>query len=366
MKIRRNIIWAVCIGALAACVGVALLLCNVHRPPTNKPDDSRLGNNLSPTKLGVAPASPSAQSNQKRGTDPAAEDLLDIHVPALTMEDLQAKGFPLISNPRKAAYTQTAPQSVEEVVRDLGNMMVIEYCSLHIGITQDPTIIGHYYRIINPNIKVLRLIEEGRRKPEAITPLLSDAINNCLADYDSAHKRYREAWKSGKWGSGTGDNDSYYEEHRTYSDPVLELGRRHDSVYMAFYVMANLDCLDPHLLAMWINKQDDRRWRCEDMNLWLIDCYFRQPGDKSDASKRHFDLLGGEAIGGKRVRQSQWNAPWDIHHPLLLAKHVDTKDIVTIEVLRIPRSLSRTIDGKMRERVLANFLAAYGNRDARP
>jgi len=63
-----------------------------------------------------------------------AIDNLALPAAQSTVQDLMDKGFPLMSNPRKAAYAQTAQQTTAEVVADLGNEMTIGYCALDIDL----------------------------------------------------------------------------------------------------------------------------------------------------------------------------------------------------------------------------------------
>ncbi len=139
----------------------------------------------------------------------------------------------------------------------------------------------------------------------------------------------------------------------------MEFIRLHDITYMSFYVLANLGRLDPQLLAEWINKQDEPRWRCDDMNIWLVDSYFRSSGGTSPASERHFTLVGGEAIAEGKALQSRWNTPWDVHHSLLGARDVEVSEFPMIEVLEIPMSLPESLDSQVKKNILSNFVQAY-------
>lgn len=252
-------------------------------------------------------------------------------VPQSTIQDLMDKGFPLMENPRKAAYTQTAQQTTAEVVSDLGNEMTIGYCSLHINIDALPTDIARYYRAISAHIKVMRLIEEGRQNPAMVSQLLQDAIRDCTSGYNEVWQARNVEWikwTTGQWApSGTGDDDEYYNTYRKYKDAILEFERLHNVIYSSFYILANVGRDDPKLLGEWIQKDKHPQYLCTDMDVFLVDCYFNQVRDSSEAAKKHAALTDGFNISGERVRQSAWNALWDVHHPLLAAKKVNLSDM---------------------------------------
>jgi hypothetical protein len=275
-----------------------------------------------------------------------------------TAQDLADKGSPLQHPVRQKVVAQTAQQSTAEVIADLGNVMVMGYCGYFIGMKAPANAIQRYYKNALPNIKVIRLIEEGRKDPSAVTPLLWGAAGNLLTDYDKARQACFERWDSGADVGGTGDNDQYYNQYRRYEDPVLEFQRMNDVGYMAFYILANIGELkSPDLLVEWIEKEKSNRWRCLEMEVWMVDYYFTQGGGRAtEAAERHAALTKGVEICGPKVRQSRWNAPWDVHEPLLGAADVDVRDIQTIEVLAIPPRLPDRIDKQTQEQIVQNFL----------
>ena len=69
---------------------------------------------------------------------------------------------------------------------------------------------------------------------------------------------------------------SRYNKNRRYQCPLLEFQRIHDVAYMSLYILANIGQLDADLLAEWIQKEEPPLYDCPDMDLWLIDAYFRQ------------------------------------------------------------------------------------------
>jgi hypothetical protein len=360
VKVLGRTVWLV--GLPVACIAPAVLVWTAR---TNA-----LAQTSNPPTPGqrVATAGPAAttrpangEGSQTRESEPGEERPATAPASSTAADDLRAKGFPPMEVHRRDAYTQTASQTTAEVAQDLGNRMVSFYCSEWIEITKGFDDLAYYFKQISCNIKVLRLIEEGRKDPQTVSALLARTIKDCLTGFDEARKAHWEAWKRNDV-RGTSSDDPYYAKHRRYESPILEYWRRLDAINMCFYIMANLDRIDPQLLAGWIQttKGLDRRCRCDDMNLWLVDRYFHQPGVTGDAAKQHRELAGDIQISGKRVRQSRWNAPWDIHDPLLAMAGANPKDIQTIEVLEIPCSPPPELDSKTKQQMLANFLAQYG------
>jgi hypothetical protein len=94
------------------------------------------------------------------------------------------------------------------------------------------------------------------------------------------------------------------------------------------------------------------------MDVFLVDCYYKQVPDSSGAAKKHAGLMEGFNISGEKVRESAWNALWDVHHPLLAAKKVNLSDIKTIEVIKIPVSLPEGLDEKTKDQIIKNFLTS--------
>lgn len=274
-----------------------------------------------------------------------------------TAEDLAEKGFPLHHPMRQKFVAQTAQQSTAEVVADLGNLIVAEVLGSNINMKAPGYAIQRYYKYAGPNIKVLRLIEEGRQNPSAVTPLLRDAVRKLLTDYDEVRQACVKSWERGEECPGTSEIDRYYNEHRRYEHPQLEFPRMNDVGYMSLYILANIGQLNRPLLADWLRKEKTWRYRCTGMEVWLVDYYFTQGGGKAtEAAKRHAALTKGVEICGPNVRQSRWNAPWDVHEPLLGAADVNVRDIQTIEVLAIPPRLPDGIDKQAQEQIVQNFL----------
>jgi hypothetical protein len=280
-----------------------------------------------------------------------------------TNEDLLAKGFPMMSNPRKAAYTETAEQTTKEVVADLGNMFVLEYCRQNEDTLKVGDDLSYWSGVIPPNIKVLRLIEEGRKSPDAVGGLLRDSVTACLQSYDYYRQARADEWAAIRAGTRsepvTSEDDPYYREHRTYESAIDEFVRLNRVVYMDFYTLASIGQLGPpQLLAEWFQKEKPWAYQETNFDVWLIDCYFKQvapqaPPDEAGFAAKHTGLIGEAKISGSRIVESRWNASWDIHDWMLGAKNVNLSDIETIDVLEIPQSIP--LDDDVKKQIIENF-----------
>jgi len=365
---RKRIVVTISVVILGGLIFIlAFSLSRESRSTRNKDDrglaDTEESRFRQKQKQGkVEPQDERAVTERVPSVDAPEMPMKDLDLPAArtTVQDLMDKGFPLMENPRKAAYTQTAQQSTPEVVSDLGNQMTIGFCSLDINIDPMPCDLARYYRAISRHIKVMRLIEEGRQNPDMVSQLLRDAIRDCMSAYNEVC-RARDVewvkWTTGQWGpSGTGTDDEYYNTHRKYKDAVLEFERLHNVVYSSFYILANIGRLDGQLLAEWIQKEKHPQYVCTDMDVFLVDCYYKQVPDSSEAVKKHAALTEGFNISGEKVRQSAWNALWDVHHFLLAAKKVNLSDIKTIEVIKIPVRLPEALDAKTKDEIIKNFM----------
>ena len=324
---------------------------------------------ITPTPNDTVSEVTQAQSEVTQAQSTAAKlpDEANIKLPpaSSTVQDLIRKGLPIISNPRKLSYTQTAAESTAEVVADLGNGMIMSYCYLgrsgsNISM---PNELLHYSERIMPNIKVIRLIEEGRNDPAKVSSLLKDAVRQCLENYDKDVKGWHESRARGESPSGTGDNEEYYNKNRKYECPQMEFRRINYVANMSLYILANIGQLDADLLAKWIEKEKPQLYDCRDMDLWLVDAYFRQDSQSSsDVADQHKTLTKGINIAGHKTIQSKWNAIWDIHDRMFKAARIDTSDIKTIETLGIPPQLPAVLDKKAKSQIFQNFLEYAGDK----
>jgi hypothetical protein len=256
-------------------------------------------------------------------------------------------------------YRLTAPQSIPEVVEDLGNMRVILYCR-HINSNKSPFgSLVYWSQTATPNIKVRRLIEEGRKAPDAVAALLQDSVRSCLASFDSSRKAYDQERSSDAAGQRPlpvpGSEDAYYYEHGKYENPVGEFRRLSTVAYSDFYILANIGRLGPpQLLAEWIGKERPRAYESGDFDVWLIDCYFKQAAsqpasDESESIARHAALVADTKISGPFVKEPRWNVQGDPYGPSEGRSSPDE----TIDVLEIPYRIP--LDDGVKKQIIENF-----------
>ena len=92
-----------------------------------------------------------------------------------------------------------------------------------------------------------------------------------------------------------------------------------------------------------------------DIDVWLIDQYFRQVGPSAgEAARKHAELTAGAELEPRTIRRSKWNAPWEIGHWQLKATGVDTSDIPTIELVEIPHKMPW--GRKLKKAIIENFM----------
>ncbi|UCG47338.1 MAG: hypothetical protein JSU94_17825 [Phycisphaerales bacterium] len=277
-------------------------------------------------------------------------------LPETTRHELATKGLPLMPAARRLACRQTARQSIPQVAADLGNVLVSDLCSVCAEMWAPPSELARYYRQML-NVKVLRLIEQGREDRDTVSALLHENIAKSMADFEPTRKAFVEARRQGRLPEGVKWDDPYYKEHGRYEHPAVELDRLKDVIYMSFYILANIDELKQiDLLAQWIRMEREYEDYCLDMDVWLIDSYFINYGVGADAAERHAELTGRNIVSGRIVDQSRWNAAWDIHDPLLSSNGIDTTTIQTVEVFEIPPEFPDSLDEETKKRIIRNFL----------
>ena len=215
----------------------------------------------------------------------------------------------------------------------------------------------YYWRCIVPtNLKVLRLIEEGRENPAEVALLLRQAIRNALSAYDDLKEAMKRPLPDSAV-SGVRGNDPYYAKHRRYRSHSFERDRIHFVLNASSYILANIGELDGvELLRAWI-IYDKSPYRCRALEVWLIDCWCNsENGRMSTYAAKHRELTGGKTLSGEHKRMARWNAPWELRNRFLLAANVDTSSLPTIEVLDIPHSL--TISNERQKQIIDEFLKA--------
>ncbi len=268
---RKWIVWTICILVIA--VGALLTLwVAIPRQPGDGPTNGQ------PSRLASGPRPGSAATTVPSVSEPGVLADLDpdvlamlrnMSIPDDTMVELIEKGFPLISNPRRRALMQTARQSTEEVVADLGNSFVMsDSCNRDVAYSYRD--IKRWSRTIPPNVKVLRLIEEGRKDPARIAPLLRQAIRDALSAYDDLIEATKTPIDYDP-SKGIQTNDPYYAKHKRYRNRSFEKERVHYVANASFYVLMNIGELDdPKLLAEWFKYKLLGAYS-PSMYVWLID-----------------------------------------------------------------------------------------------
>jgi hypothetical protein len=254
-----------------------------------------------------------------------------IEMPLDTMSKLLAKGLPPASPPRRKVFEQTAKQSTKEVVRDLGSFFALaNCCNRDTGYGVED--IARWAVTIPPNVKVARLIEEGRKSPDEISSLLRAEIAHVLQDYekkrDARDVRFRSYLQGLTPGPSIKENDDLYEKTRCYSDALYEYERIHYLVYSGFYVLVNIERMDEPLLRHWLSLHKAKGTECPAMDAWLVTTLHKTPATALENVK---------APRINKTKISVWNAPWSHNDQMLLMADVDSIDLPSIEVLEIPR-----------------------------
>jgi hypothetical protein len=349
------------IRVLLVAVGIAVLLLIAAIGIGRFRFDSGVEPNESSSPSSEAPvAGLPAAAEQGDGVEAQIQSLADAQLSKSIPHELLSKGFPLMSNPRRTVYEQTAGQTTEEVAADLGNAMAIAYCAIDINAEAGGNQILRYSRNLSRYMKVLRLIEEGRDKPSVVSPILETIIAESMTEYQGVREEWDIEWpmftRNERPSPVISDGDKYYYEYKRYKDPIVEFERLHDAVYSSFYILANIGTLDANTLAKWIEVDKPWQYSCLDMDVWLVDAYFRQGRVSPDAAASYRALTAQTQIGGQTVKQSSWNALWDIHHPLLTAQKVNLAEMPTIEVLQIPQELPTIISQELKEQIIQEFL----------
>jgi hypothetical protein len=237
-----------------------------------------------------------------------------------TIAQLTAKGLPPAAPPRKKVFEQTAKQSTPEVVRDLGNFFAMANCSnRNTGHPLED--VARWAATIPPNVKVARLIEEGRKAPEDISALIRAEIARCLDGYDKKRDARDEVFIRYVRNEGPapsiGENDKLYETTRCYSDPLYEYNRIHYVVYSGLYILANIERPDEQLLRQWLALRKAKNTECLAMDAWLVLAFRKSPGVET-------------------MKMSAWNSPWLHNDPFILMAKVDASSLPTFNVLAIP------------------------------
>jgi hypothetical protein len=252
--------------------------------------------------------------------------------------------MPEYSSPyRQQAIEKTAIQTIEQVAMDIGGVMAAAGSGNHLIDAGSPNQIKGWALTIPNNIKVLRLIEEGRRDPFEVKRALDRELEKALTVYNQTQHAYIAAHREARSPyafSRSDDDDSYVADFR-FSNPVSEFFRLNRMINASFYTLANLDALpEPAVAKEWITTEFlpglDHFFN-PSMHSWIMYQYAVSPQFQDRPGYAELRALI-EATGLRRthVLQSTWNAGWSIHDPMLARGRVDRTDIPTIEVLGMP------------------------------
>jgi len=273
-----------------------------------------------------------------------------------TIEDMAKKGLPIPSNPRKYVLT-SGNQSLEDCVKDLGNRFTLAMGPVHaLGVMDSlPSWVSITY-----HAKVLRVIEEGRRTPEKVIPLLLAEIHRdfapSLSDMETTYRNtvLREPFEP----VPTSDDDPKYKESREYSNVAGEYPRRMDAIGQCFYALANMNALSQAKSELMVFAQTKLHSRPLSFSVVLISCLVNELQKKGEPVDPELVAATKEIQLGLAPR-SAWNAPVDIHDPMAKVVKLNTSSVKTLEVVAIPRSVK--ITAQQQEAVVARF-AAYVKR----
>jgi hypothetical protein len=277
---------------------------------------------------------------------------------SVTMIELQAKGYPIVSAPRSRVLTETTAQTTAETIKDLGNAVSLHLSSINFsnGVFSMSDI--RRWHPMTRHLKVLRVIEEGMLNSDVIYPLLVQEIERSLESFGECENNalFELANVSARV-TPLSEADEYYRIHRSYKNPIYEFERKNESAYASFYILANIGQPPPSgLLAKWIETPRMPLNTPTDMNVWLIDKYFyNESWAATEQGKLHGKLRAEMKLTLQRTVRSRWNAPWETSDPMLKMKDVDIRGLPTIEVLDIPKSIPADTD--LKKKVIENFLS---------
>jgi len=318
------------------------------------------GPNSSPELVSASPPQPaSVASHPPQAADSSDVDIADLDLPPATktMTDIVAKGLPPISNPRREVLEPTAKQTLEETIADMGNLMAFEFSSWGLYGSRHDYCEIFYWKKSTHYVKTLRVIEEGRNDPGRVATLLRNEVERSLDSYLKVGSR------------------AYTPFLTPEVLPAFEESERcRQSILNCLYILADLGQLDsPDQLARWrrskefMGRSNHYPGRTHgsntdslDMDIWLIDRYFRQANlSDSPEAKKHFDLTKDAALDAGHTQRSVWNAAWDTQDPMLKMRGVDTAGLRTITILNLPSHIN--LDLKTKYEVVDNFLAHADN-----
>ncbi len=301
---------------------------------------------------------PTARASQSRS--PAAAGLIpsppvDLSIRVArdaTIQDMAKKGLPIPSNPRKYVLI-SGNQSLEDCVEDLGNRFTLAMGPVNVLGDVDSL---SFWVSITYHAKVLRVIEEGRRSPEKVIPLLLAEIHrdlsNSLADMEATYRdiAFREPFKP----EFTRDDDPKYKESREYSNVSGEFPRRMSAIGQCFYALANMDALSQARKELATFAEVKLRRRPTPFSVLLISCMVNELQKKGDPVDPEL-LAAAKANPLGLTARSAWNAPVDIHDPMVKVVKLNISSVRTLQVIEIPHTIN--IPKQEQEKLVTRFAA---------
>jgi len=245
-------------------------------------------------------------------------------------------------------YRETAAQSVEQVVVDLGQFFAkADSCQRNTQYAANE--LEGWALTIPCNIKVRRLVEEGRRDPDLVATLLNNQIAAELAGYPAA----RDAWIAYMARYRRGDapppsisaDDATYRSTRHYADPIFELDRVNYVIQAALYILGDIGRLNAHTLAAWVAQDQPPELRCRELEVWLVHVLLAsKPPHGSGPARGLAETASRMTVPVTRRPFPRWDAD------------ADTAAQEPFEMLDLPVALP--IDPALADRLLQQLVAA--------
>ncbi|MBI2434543.1 MAG: hypothetical protein HYV26_16920 [Candidatus Hydrogenedentes bacterium] len=267
---------------------------------------------------------------------------------------------------------EVAQESTEECARNLGESTANGLPSIECS-QLDSELAGWEHLIRNP--RVLRLIEEGRRKSSRVELALKTVLAEALKEYEKAREEYIADFHSPDFYRRRSPERN---ELQQYADPMMEFGRVQDVLMGGFYVLANLERADPDALATYMRIPKTRFDDTWQMEAWLIDAYFRQPEvsvarETSPFMLEHFRLVENVPVSeqvrehlesgtkpplaDQQIMVNSWNSPWPANFIMTAVAGVDTTNSEQLSIKLLPGYFEDMLDKKWAEAIKNNFLA---------
>ena len=107
------------------------------------------------------------------------------------IDQLLSKGLPVSPPLHRATKDQLAGKSIEELIKDVGNQW--SATAVHFGGRFNWASIHALTSCLPKNVRVIRIIEEGRRDPGKVGALLAADLRRRIREFPETYRRFREA-----------------------------------------------------------------------------------------------------------------------------------------------------------------------------